>query len=263
MKRTGSAGPRIKKVKGRWTKEEHESFILGVHHLGRDWGAIGRDFVPTRSETQIRTHAQKYFKKLEQGLPFPEEPYESMRKEQSGPPATHAIASLPAAAPSPPVNFNHVAAFDNAEDAASVPTKGYGVAAAASGSYSTPNEFLGIPNEMHDKFLPHLLRGFPVSPVRRSLPSSATSVDQASAVFKSSDFDNWDKLDYGFMEGDYIAPASEEEKWGGSDGLPSTAVNIGRTAAAFATPFAAASTSTSAPGDAPHDWRMSWAGYTA
>ena len=133
-----------------------------------------------------------------------------MRKEQSGPPATHAIASLPAAAPSPPVNFNHVAAFDNAEDAASVPTKGYGVAAAASGSYSTPNEFLGIPNEMHDKFLPHLLRGFPVSPVRRSLPSSATSVDQASAVFKSSDFDNW--CDVGAL----LSPHNEEEIVSGS-----------------------------------------------
>lgn len=62
-----------KRSKGRWTKEEHEHFLIGLRECGRDWEAIQRDYVPTRSVTQIRTHAQKFFRKTDQGLPFPYE----------------------------------------------------------------------------------------------------------------------------------------------------------------------------------------------
>jgi SHAQKYF class myb-like DNA-binding protein len=48
---------------GRWTAEEHEHFLqaLGVH--GKDWEKVQAD-VPTRSLSQIRSHAQKHFLSL-------------------------------------------------------------------------------------------------------------------------------------------------------------------------------------------------------
>lgn len=59
--------------KGRWTKEEHEEFVRGYNQYGKDWIFIQQFFVPTRTETQIRTHAQKYLKKTEEGVEFPRE----------------------------------------------------------------------------------------------------------------------------------------------------------------------------------------------
>jgi SHAQKYF class myb-like DNA-binding protein len=46
---------------GRWTAEEHVAFEQGLADVGRDWKSIQK-MVPTRSLTQIRTHAQKHFK---------------------------------------------------------------------------------------------------------------------------------------------------------------------------------------------------------
>ena len=58
---------------GRWTQEEHEDFLKGLRQLGRNWCAIHELYVPTRNDTQIRTHAQKYFRKIDRGLSFPVE----------------------------------------------------------------------------------------------------------------------------------------------------------------------------------------------
>ena len=58
---------------GRWTQEEHENFLKGIQQFGRNWDAIHELYVTSRSETQIRTHAQKYFQKVDRGLSFPEE----------------------------------------------------------------------------------------------------------------------------------------------------------------------------------------------
>lgn len=57
--------------KGRWTEEEHEQFLRGVDEFGKDWVAIHEFYVITRTETQIRTHAQKYFQKEDAGAEFP------------------------------------------------------------------------------------------------------------------------------------------------------------------------------------------------
>lgn len=67
--------PRRKKRanKGRWTKEEHANFVRGYNQYGKDWIFIHEFFVTTRTETQIRTHAQKYLKKVEGGAEFPQE----------------------------------------------------------------------------------------------------------------------------------------------------------------------------------------------
>ena len=47
---------------GAWSAEESSAFILGLEQFGRDWKKIAT-LVTTRNLTQIRSHAQKYFKK--------------------------------------------------------------------------------------------------------------------------------------------------------------------------------------------------------
>ncbi|KAK1373304.1 GAMYB transcription factor [Heracleum sosnowskyi] len=45
-----------------WTEEEHKLFLLGLQNVGKgDWRGISRNFVKTRSPTQVASHAQKYF----------------------------------------------------------------------------------------------------------------------------------------------------------------------------------------------------------
>ncbi len=54
-----SVDPRV----GEWTTEEHEKFIEAINLYGNKWKSVERR-VGTRSRTQIRSHAQKYFKTM-------------------------------------------------------------------------------------------------------------------------------------------------------------------------------------------------------
>lgn len=48
---------------GRWTTEEHVNFLVGLRKHGKDWKLVNRH-VPDRSGPQIRSHAQKFFKRI-------------------------------------------------------------------------------------------------------------------------------------------------------------------------------------------------------
>lgn len=48
---------------GRWTADEHESFLTGLKIYGREWKKVAT-CIPTRTAAQIRSHAQKYFARV-------------------------------------------------------------------------------------------------------------------------------------------------------------------------------------------------------
>ncbi|KAL7222110.1 hypothetical protein ACSBR1_023928 [Camellia fascicularis] len=60
---TSSSNRRAQRKKGvPWTEEEHRLFLLGLQKLGKgDWRGISRNFVASRTPTQVASHAQKYF----------------------------------------------------------------------------------------------------------------------------------------------------------------------------------------------------------
>jgi SHAQKYF class myb-like DNA-binding protein len=48
---------------GRWTKAEHKRFLEALKLYGKDWKKV-QEYVGTRTTTQARSHAQKYFSKI-------------------------------------------------------------------------------------------------------------------------------------------------------------------------------------------------------
>ena len=52
---------------GRWTPEEHDLFLEGLMLFGNEWKSV-QGHIKTRSATQARSHAQKFFIKLRKSL---------------------------------------------------------------------------------------------------------------------------------------------------------------------------------------------------
>lgn len=52
---------------GRWTREEHDAFLQALRKYGKEWKKVAAK-VKTRTVVQTRTHAQKYFQKLQKAM---------------------------------------------------------------------------------------------------------------------------------------------------------------------------------------------------
>ena len=59
----GRVCPEGEEQTGRWTREEQERFIEGIERYGKEWKKVAA-CVETRTIVQVRTHAQKFQKKL-------------------------------------------------------------------------------------------------------------------------------------------------------------------------------------------------------
>eukprot|EP01017_Pseudomicrothorax_dubius_P049402 TRINITY_DN9183_c0_g2_i1.p1 TRINITY_DN9183_c0_g2~~TRINITY_DN9183_c0_g2_i1.p1 ORF type:complete len:232 (-),score=46.79 TRINITY_DN9183_c0_g2_i1:60-755(-) len=55
---------KINKSAGRWTKEEHQRFVEALKLYGKNWKKV-EEFVGTRTGAQVRSHAQKFFNRLQ------------------------------------------------------------------------------------------------------------------------------------------------------------------------------------------------------
>ncbi|XP_024010902.1 transcription factor MYB1R1 [Eutrema salsugineum] len=59
---SSSGGNRERKRGVPWTEDEHKLFLFGLQKVGKgDWKGISKNFVKSRTSTQVASHAQKYF----------------------------------------------------------------------------------------------------------------------------------------------------------------------------------------------------------
>ncbi len=54
---------------GRWSEEEHKRFLEGILTYGNEWKKV-QNVIKTRSSTQARSHAQKFFLRIKKDLKF-------------------------------------------------------------------------------------------------------------------------------------------------------------------------------------------------
>ena len=52
---------------GRWTQVEHTRFTEALKMFGKNWKKV-EDYVGTRTGAQVRSHAQKFFLKVQKKL---------------------------------------------------------------------------------------------------------------------------------------------------------------------------------------------------
>ena len=67
LKKESSSNQLIAQRTGRWEKEEHVKFLKGLITYGNDWKMVQK-IIKTRSSSQSRSHAQKFFLKLKNSI---------------------------------------------------------------------------------------------------------------------------------------------------------------------------------------------------
>ena len=65
IKKSKNANKNSKYSTGRWNMEEHKKFIQAIITYGNDWKEVQK-YIGTRSSSQARSHAQKFFIKLKE-----------------------------------------------------------------------------------------------------------------------------------------------------------------------------------------------------
>ena len=50
-------------AQGKWSPDEHALFLEGMRYFGKEWKRVAT-LIRTRNSIQVRSHAQKYFQKL-------------------------------------------------------------------------------------------------------------------------------------------------------------------------------------------------------
>lgn len=55
------------RLAGRWTKDEHQRFVEALKIFGKNWKKV-EEHVATRTGAQIRSHAQKFFNRIQKEL---------------------------------------------------------------------------------------------------------------------------------------------------------------------------------------------------
>ncbi|MFM7850777.1 MAG: SANT/Myb-like DNA-binding domain-containing protein, partial [Flammeovirgaceae bacterium] len=65
---------------GHWSKEEHHKFLEGMFLFGNDWKSV-QNHIGTRSSTQARSHAQKFFQRMKKKLRWESNASKNISKE--------------------------------------------------------------------------------------------------------------------------------------------------------------------------------------
>jgi SHAQKYF class myb-like DNA-binding protein len=81
-------------LQGRWKDEEHAAFEEGMRIFGTNWAAVQR-LVPSRTVLQVRSHAQKFFQRMQYATGEPL----SAAALAGGPPSDALARALAGAAP--------------------------------------------------------------------------------------------------------------------------------------------------------------------
>lgn len=76
-----------------WTEDEHRRFLMGLEKHGKgDWRNISRNFVISKTPTQVASHAQKYFNR------------QNSRGKDKKRPSIHDITTIHLTDMAPPIN---------------------------------------------------------------------------------------------------------------------------------------------------------------